>query len=54
MNKTSDTAPRDPAIRVMLLPKDTNGHGTIFGGAILSHLDLLGLLRHGNIASVVW
>ena len=28
------------AIRVMLLPKDTNAHGTIFGGAILSQIDL--------------
>ena len=33
---------RDPAIRVILLPKDTNSHGTIFGGAILSHIDLAG------------
>lgn len=30
----------DLAIRVILLPKDTNMHGTIFGGAILSHIDL--------------
>lgn len=28
------------AIRVMLLPKDTNAHGTIFGGVILSQIDL--------------
>lgn len=28
------------ATRLMLLPKDTNAHGTIFGGAILSHIDL--------------
>ena len=33
---------RDPTIRVMLLPRDTNGYGTIFGGAILSYLDLAG------------
>jgi len=33
---------RDPTIRIMLLPKDTNSYGTIFGGAILSHLDLAG------------
>ncbi len=33
---------REPTIRVMLLPKDTNGYGTIFGGAIMSHLDLAG------------
>src|ERR1043165_9436086 len=31
---------RDPAIRVLLLPKDTNAYGTIFGGFILSHIDL--------------
>ncbi len=36
---------RDPAIRVMLLPKDTNGHGTIFGGVILSQLDLAGAVE---------
>jgi acyl-CoA thioesterase YciA len=35
-------ATRDPAIRVMLLPKDTNGHGTIFGGVILSYIDQAG------------
>jgi acyl-CoA thioesterase YciA len=33
---------REPTIRVMLLPKDTNGYGTIFGGVIMSHLDLAG------------
>src|SRR5439155_649515 len=31
---------RVPAIKVLLLPKDTNPHGTIFGGVILSHIDL--------------
>ena len=30
----------DPALRITLLPKDTNRHGTIFGGIILSHVDL--------------
>ncbi len=30
----------DPALRVVLLPKDTNKHGTIFGGVILSQIDL--------------
>ncbi len=33
---------RSVAIRVMMLPKDTNPLGTIFGGVILSHLDLAG------------
>src|SRR4029078_11019351 len=31
---------RIPAIKVRLLPKDTNALGTIFGGVILSHIDL--------------
>ena len=31
---------RVPAIKVILLPKDTNNLGTIFGGVILSHIDL--------------
>jgi acyl-CoA thioesterase YciA len=31
---------RDPALRVTLLPRDTNKHGMIFGGIILSYLDL--------------
>ena len=33
---------RTPTIQVMLLPRDTNQHGTIFGGILLSHLDLAG------------
>ena len=33
---------RNPAIRVTLMPKDTNAHGTIFGGVLLSHIDLAG------------
>jgi acyl-CoA thioesterase YciA len=31
---------RVPAVKVLLLPKDTNALGTIFGGVILSHVDL--------------
>lgn len=34
------TDERNLAIRVVLLPKDTNAHGTIFGGVILSQIDL--------------
>jgi acyl-CoA thioesterase YciA len=33
---------RCPATRVVMLPKDTNGMGNIFGGVILSHIDLAG------------
>lgn len=35
----------DPAIRVILLPKDTNEHGTIFGGVILSYIDQAGAVE---------
>jgi len=40
---------RFPAIRITMLPKDTNAYGTIFGGVILSYLDLAGgieVMRH--------
>lgn len=33
---------RTLALRVTMLPKDTNARGTIFGGIILSHIDLAG------------
>jgi acyl-CoA thioesterase YciA len=33
---------RFPAIRVTMLPRDTNAYGTIFGGVILSYIDLAG------------
>ena len=29
----------DPAIRVVMMPRDTNSEGTIFGGVILSLID---------------
>ena len=31
---------RIPAIKLLLLPKDTNAFGTIFGGVILSNINL--------------
>jgi acyl-CoA thioesterase YciA len=31
---------RQPSIRVIMMPRDTNPAGTIFGGVILSHIDL--------------
>ncbi len=36
---------RQPAIRVSLLPRDTNPHGTIFGGVILSYIDQAGAIE---------
>lgn len=36
---------REPAIRVIMMPKDTNAHGTIFGGVILSYIDQAGAVE---------
>jgi acyl-CoA thioesterase YciA len=49
------------AIQVVMMPRDTNPHGTIFGGVILSYIDMAGaiaarrevLLRGGNSAAVL-
>jgi acyl-CoA thioesterase YciA len=41
---------RDPAIRVLLLPKDTNAYGTIFGGVILSNIDLASAVEARRVA----
>lgn len=41
----------EPALRVTLMPRDTNAWGTIFGGVILSLIDLAGgveVRKHGN------
>ena len=35
----------DPAIRITLLPRDTNSGGTIFGGIILSYIDMAGAIE---------
>ena len=47
----------DPALRVTLMPKDTNALGTIFGGIILSYIDQAGAVeavRHcgGRVVTV--
>ena len=41
---TSDPRLAEPAIRVAMMPSDTNVHGTIFGGVILSHIDQAGAI----------
>lgn len=33
---------RNAAIRLTMMPRDTNHHGTIFGGVILSYIDIAG------------
>ncbi|HWB14364.1 MAG TPA: hotdog domain-containing protein [Pirellulales bacterium] len=36
------TTPRYLAIKAVMMPRDTNHHGTIFGGVLLSHIDQAG------------
>jgi len=49
--RMSQTASLQPAIRVVMMPRDTNSMGTIFGGIILSHIDVAGAVearRHSD------
>jgi acyl-CoA thioesterase YciA len=43
--------PREPTLRVTMLPRDTIAHGTIFGGVILSHIDLAGAIAASRHAA---
>lgn len=48
--RSETTGPVQPAIRVIMMPKDTNALGTIFGGIILSYIDQAGAVeatQHG-------
>ena len=47
----------EPAIRTIAMPADANGNGDIFGGWIMSQMDLAGgsvasLRAHGRVATV--
>ena len=37
-----DKPERQPSIKVAMMPRDANVHNTIFGGVMLSHIDLAG------------
>ena len=51
MNLETHDAGREPAIRVIMMPKDTNALGTIFGGIILSYIDQAGAVEAYRHAS---
>jgi len=42
MNEIDEQARPNPAIRLTMMPRDTNAHGTVFGGVILSYIDVAG------------
>ena len=39
---TEPTRSRYLALKAVMMPRDTNHHGTIFGGVLLSHIDQAG------------
>lgn len=41
----SESQSLQPAIRVVMMPRDTNPMGTIFGGIILSYIDQAGVVE---------
>ena len=42
MTENTEERVRDAAIRLTMMPRDTNAHGTVFGGIILSYIDVAG------------
>jgi acyl-CoA thioesterase YciA len=42
MNSEPEMPKRDAAIRLTMMPRDTNAYGTVFGGVILSYIDVAG------------
>lgn len=51
MRESDPGRDRQPAIRVSMMPKDTNALGTIFGGIILSYIDQAGAVEAHRRAS---
>ena len=50
--ETPEVYPEDqqPAIRRVMMPRDTNAVGTIFGGVILSEIDLAAAITATEVA----
>ena len=44
MGDMNEPSPLQPAIRVLMMPRDTSPLGTIFGGLILSYIDQAGAI----------
>ncbi|UCG33842.1 MAG: hypothetical protein JSU68_04235 [Phycisphaerales bacterium] len=43
--------PPEPAIRVVMMPRDTNAVGTIFGGVLLSYIDQAAFIGAREVAA---
>ena len=47
--------PRYLALKSLMMPRDTNQHGTIFGGVLLSYIDQAGAIGAGHaVAEAGW
>ena len=42
LDKPNGKITREVSIRITMMPRDTNAHGTVFGGIILSYIDVAG------------
>lgn len=45
---------RTLSLRIVTMPRDTNPHGTIFGGVILSYIDQAAMVEALNHAHCTW
>ncbi len=57
MNESTSLPEREPALRVVPMPADANYHGDIFGGWIMSQVDIAGSIpasrrARGRVATV--
>jgi acyl-CoA thioesterase YciA len=51
----SEADPRYLAIKVVMMPRDTNPYGTIFGGVVLSYIDQAGAVgAHHEVRRAGW
>ena len=57
MSHTNQPPSSEPSLRVFAMPKDANANGDVFGGWVMSQMDLAGSVpaverAHGRIATV--
>ncbi len=55
MSDKLESLPRYLALKALMMPRDTNQHGTIFGGVLLSYIDQAGAIGAGHaVAQAGW
>lgn len=55
MSDNLQSFPRYLALKALMMPRDTNQHGTIFGGVLLSYIDQAGAIGAGHaVAQAGW